>query len=63
MFIDCHNCTRGIPSSSFDGEPTKFRDWIKSIEKYVLWGEMTTNQKGLLTRPAGVLLVITFKGM
>ena len=20
----------------FDGEPTKFRDWIKSIEKYVL---------------------------
>ena len=21
---------------SIDGEPTKFRDWIKSIEKYVL---------------------------
>ena len=21
---------------SLDGEPTKFRDWIKSIEKYVL---------------------------
>ena len=21
---------------SFDGEPTKYRDWIKSIEKYVL---------------------------
>ena len=24
---------------------------------------MTANQKGLLTRPAGVLLVITFKGI
>ena len=21
---------------SFDGKPTKFRDWIKSVEKYVM---------------------------
>ena len=49
---------------SFDGEPTKFRDWIKSIEKYVLLaGDLTTNQKGLLTRPAGVPSVIIFKGI
>ena len=35
---------------SFDGEPFKFRHWIKSTEKYLLLlGEMTTNQKGLLT--------------
>ena len=38
-------------AGSFYGEPTKYRDWIKSIEKYVLLaGQMTTNQKGLLTR-------------
>ena len=49
---------------SFDGEPTKYRDWNKSIETYVLLaGGMTTNQRGLLTRPAGVLLVITYKGI
>ena len=49
---------------SFDWEHTKFRDLIKSIEKYVLsLGRMTTNQKGLLTRPAAMLLVITFKGI
>ena len=49
---------------SFNGEPTKYRDLIKSIEKYVLLaGGMTTNQKGLLTRPVGVMLVITFKGI
>ena len=47
---------------SFVGEPTKFRDWIKLMEKYVLLAlRMTINQKGLLTRPAGLLLVITFK--
>ena len=29
---------------SFDGEPTKFRDWIKSIEKYVLLAGGDDNQ-------------------
>ena len=48
--------------SSFNGKPTKFRDRIKSIEKYVLLSLRDDNKsKGLLIRPAGVLLVITFK--
>ena len=47
---------------SFEGEPTKVRDWIKSIEKYMMFaGRVIANQKGLHTRPAGVPLVITFK--
>ena len=46
---------------SSDGEPPMYRDWIKSINKCVL--TLTINQKGLHTRPAGVLLVITFKGI
>ena len=31
----------------FDGEPTKFRDWIKSIEKYVLLagGDVTQSKR------------------
>ena len=36
---------------SCDGEPTKFRDWIRSIEKYMLLaGGDDNNQKGLFTR-------------
>ena len=66
-FINCHKCTRAIISQavgSFHWEPTKFRDWIKAIENYALLaGEMTTNQKVFLTRPVGVLLVITFIGI
>ena len=51
-------------SGIFDGEPTKFRNWIKSIEKIVLLaGGDVTNQKVLLTRPVGVPLVITFKSI
>ena len=41
----------------FDRKPNKFRDWIKSIKKYVLLaGKMQTNQKKF-TRPAGVLFI------
>ena len=31
----------------FEGDPTKFRDWIKAIEKYILWQVgMMIKQKG-----------------
>ena len=51
---------------SFDGEPMKLWDWIKSIEKYVLLAgrdDSGNQSKGLLARPAGVSLVITFRGI
>ena len=60
-------CTQGVSQvvCPFEGEPTKYRDLIKSIEKSTCYKKMgmETNQKGLHTRPAGVLLVITFKGI
>ena len=48
LVIDCIPILLFTPITvgSFDGESTKFRDWIKLVEKYVLLaGKITTNPK------------------
>ena len=35
-------CAQGVSQivGVFEGDPTKFRDWIKSIEKYILFWQV-----------------------
>ena len=49
---------------SFDGKPTKFRDWIKSVEKYVLLAAGDDNQsKRLAYQMIRGVVMITVKGI
>ena len=58
--------TQGVSQvvGTFDGEPTKCRDWIKSIEKYMLLAGGDDNQSKRLAYQASRGAVIgTFKGI
>ena len=56
--ISVQGVSQGV--GSFDWEPTKYRSWIKSFEKYVFLADVDDNQS---KRPAGLLLVMTFRGI
>ena len=46
----------------FEGDSTKFMDWIKSIEKYILLAGGDDDQTKRLTKLVGEWLEIIFKG-
>ena len=47
----------------FEGDPTKFKDWMKSIEKYILLvGGDDDQTKRLAYQTSREQLVIIFKG-